>query len=515
MSGSRTQLFQLTEFKGQNNQAGRSAIDDQEMYWSENLQPIGPGNLALLGDSGSAIWTASGSLKVVAFYCYVRGSQRYAIVFQSDGSAVEITLPGGTATTVAGAGTFSSSSPYVPRIAPWGSSGILILTTGGYWAWDGTLHAAGAASPSWLNGGTATNMPSGVSGNAITVYQSRAIIANGAKISISAPSNGATFAASSGGTTFASSDPFLQQSFMDLLQSSGFLYLFGDSSVNALSNVQTTTPSSGSPVTTFYNANVDPQVGNAYPFAGTAFGRALCFANPVGIFALLGGAAQKVSHKLDNLWATVTTSVVPSLGIAVLNGVKCLVALAQVTDVFGTLRTLLMIWDGGKWFVASQTTAPVQIATSMNFSNPQLWATDGAHLYQCFAASPSGRTARLTTKMYAGQDPLAVKSMRSVFLDMTGSAATATVTADSDRGQAQATVAVSPDAVWTNGSDQTVTWENSSSEDVTWNYSGEQIQGAALSASGLLLGLDIAFTAKALNVVRVAASFDELAVIGR
>ncbi|MGH7995642.1 MAG: hypothetical protein ACREFX_04745, partial [Opitutaceae bacterium] len=210
-SASRTSLFQLTEFKGQNNQAGRSAIDDQEMWWSENLQPIGAGNLQLLNDSGAPVWTTSGGTTITAFYCYVRGAQRYAIAFVSDGSAYEVALPSGSATEIAGAGTFSSTSPYVPRIAAWGSSGILILTTGGYWAWDGTLYAAGAASPSWLNGGTATNMPSGVSGNAVTVYQSRVIVENGPATSISAPSNGADFSASAGGTQFTSSDPFLQR----------------------------------------------------------------------------------------------------------------------------------------------------------------------------------------------------------------------------------------------------------------------------------------------------------------
>lgn len=517
MSGAqeRPLVMKLDQWKGQNSQASRSAIDDQELYWSENLLPVGPGNLVMLPDNGPAIWDGVSGETITAPYAYVRSGQRYAIAFTSDGAAHEITLPGGTATVVAAAGTFSPATGYLPRVAAWGNSGILIVSsqTNGYWAWDGTLYASGDASPSWLNGGTPTNMPTGIKGNAITIYQSRAIVADGNKVSISAPSNGATFASSNGGTTFTSSDAFLQQAFMDLQQSSGFLYLFGDSSVNALSNLQT----AGSPsVTTFYNANVDPQVGHAFPTPGVPFGRALIFGNSTGVFALLGGAARKISDKMDGLFATLDATVVPSFALAYLSGVKCLVVCLKCTrTVDGKSGNLLLIWDGEKWCVATQTAAMLQITMSMQDSAPQVWGTDGTKLYQCFGGSPSTIAARLVTKLYQGPDPLALKMLRSVFLDMNGEAAKATITVQTERGTQQAEATVSPVATWFNSSGDVATWSNNVPETVSWGYSGEQVIGQGISGTGLLFGFDTTLDATSLAVVRMMATFDNVTDIGR
>lgn len=514
-SEDRTQRLTLDQWKGLNAQAGRSAIDDQECFWLENLQPIGPGNLVMLPDNAAQIFSAASGATITCFYCYVRGAQRYAIVFISDGSAHEVALPSGSQAVVANAGTFSSAAPYFPRVAAWGDSGILIVTTApnGYWAWDGTLWPPGSSpSPSWLNGGTATAMPTGVSGNAVTVFQSRAIVADRNKIQISAPSNGASFAASLGGTIFTSSDPFLQQAFMDLQQASGFLYLFGDSSVNALSNIQT----SGSPATTtFYNANVDPQTGHAFGLPGVAFGRALCFANATGVYALLGGAARKVSDKLNNMFGALSASPVPSMGLVNLNGVRCLAVLIGAANPLGVGGNYIMLWDGEKWFAAVQTKIVTQVAMSMHNSAPQLWGTDGTALFQCFAGSPSTVPARLVTKFYPGPDPLAVKSTRSIFLGMNGQAATATVTAQSERGNAAVSLNLGPTATWFNSSHVVAPWTNNVPETVPWGYSGEQLLGSAANVSGNLVGFDISFTARSLSIARLLATFDDVADIGR
>ena len=75
--------------------------------------------------------------------------------------------------------------------------------------------------------------------------------------------------------------------------------------MNVLSNVQT----SGTPVTTtFNNQNVDPQIGTPWHNSVQAFGRGLVYANTTGVFALYGGAAEKVSDDLDGIFAQAMAS---------------------------------------------------------------------------------------------------------------------------------------------------------------------------------------------------------------
>ena len=60
----------------------------------------------------------------------------------------------------------------------------------------------------------------------------------------------ADFSTAVGGGNFTSSDSFLKIGFSRLVQSNGFLYLFGDSSINYISGVQTSgvTPTTTSPL---------------------------------------------------------------------------------------------------------------------------------------------------------------------------------------------------------------------------------------------------------------------------
>src|SRR5262249_32932488 len=144
-------------------------------------------------------------------------------------------------------------------------------------------------------------------------------------------------------------------------QSNGFLYSFGDSSINVISNVQT----GGSPVTTtLNNQNVDPQVGTIWPGTVHAFGRGIMFANPSGVYALYGGAAEKVSDKLDGLFADANfTTTIPSAGVATIFGVRTFIYNMFTTDYLGVNRNIMCLWDGKKWFLASQALNTVYIDT--------------------------------------------------------------------------------------------------------------------------------------------------------
>lgn len=505
-------FFSLDKFEGLNQHDQRPAIGDQEMTWIENFIPLGSGNCRTLWAEGTALYTTSGTLTINYQFEFNIGSSFYHALFLSDGSAVQVATDG-TATTIADASTFGTNV----GCAQWGASGLLIISSTGYYAWDTSLHSPGdTTSPDWLNGGTATAMPTGITGSAIEVFQGRVWIADGAKVSFSAPNNGADFSTADGGGTITSSDSFLREEFVNLKQSNGFLYLFGDSSINVVSNVQT----SGSPATTtFNNANVDPQTGLAWRDSLQAFGRALVFGNPSGIYALYGGAATKISEKLDMLFANADFSALtPSSFVAVIFGVKCYGLLFKTIDPFtGNTRAIVAMWDGKKFFLGSQIATLAMVSGQEMDSTLAAWGNDGTKLYPLMTTASATLKKKLQTKLWAGTSPIITKQALRAYVqafDNSGEGFTLSGTADSDVGTADINLTGLLFVKWVNNSNVAVTWENNSSVIVGWSAATLGIIGADLAQSGKLLGFTIDSKSKDFTMVNLGMAYNDVTLYG-
>lgn len=469
------EIFAVENFKGINTKASRPAIDDQEFSWLENWFPIGDGNMRTLYDQGTSIYTASGDT-ILFHYMYNIGSTQYAIVFLTSGKADQVNVNTMAVTHISAvANTFYNGGNF-PDVTQFGSSGLVIISYNGYYAWDGTLYSPGGFAPSWLSGvstlsptgnthttttidsmsstagivvgmgitsstgdipagttvasivsstsitisnaatGTHSSqtftiqwfMPSGLVGNAIEIYQNRVWFTNGATLFFSAPANGATFSLLGGGSV-TSTDAFLKQGYTGLKQSNGFLYLIADCSINVISNVQT----SGSPaITTFNNLNADPQVGTPWHGSIQEFGRGITMGNTSGIYALFGGAAEKTSDSLDGFISNTNPPITgntnfPSSGVATIFGIKVLgVLFPSGKDYLGNVRSILAIWDGKKWFMASQNSALIYINTQEVESNLTMWGTDGTNLFPLFSTADTSISKIAQTKLWAGQSYL-------------------------------------------------------------------------------------------------------------
>ena len=119
-------------------------------YWLDGFMPLAPGNLRTLYGIGAAKYTAGGGLTIVCFYFYNLGATPYAIVFLSDGSAIQVNTITGAATTVLAAGGIVSPSILNLGITQYGSQYLIIVAnqSSGYWVWDGTiLYQAGTLAP--------------------------------------------------------------------------------------------------------------------------------------------------------------------------------------------------------------------------------------------------------------------------------------------------------------------------------------------------------------------------------
>ena len=335
----------LDQWKGLNQQSARGSIDDNEEWWNENLFAIGPGNLRSCWGPGPAIYTAPNDAIIRRMFFGFIGNEtgqfnvpppgRLGWMFLSDGAIDQVDLDTGEVTRVtAQDGDEQVWDPIHPQF--WASAvvwrpqffgniagqqgGVLFGSPKGLYAWDGTtLSSPGEAAPDWLTNGAEVpsdppvpfTMPIGLPGiYAMEVYQSRLWVAGKDVISFSAPANGADFATNDGGGSFGYFGNKLTYSFQDLAASAGYLYVFGDSSIDLIANVQLS--GQGTPqdpfVTNMNYQNIDPQVGQRFPRPTGRIGRYMQMFNGAGIFECRGGEAREIGARVTNITVTLDTS---------------------------------------------------------------------------------------------------------------------------------------------------------------------------------------------------------------
>lgn len=132
--------YQVTKaFKGMNTRPNRTALDNEEFAWLENVQPIGFGNLKVVGTS-SAVQASGSALSwantVSSIYsCNIKNVD-YVVAFEANGGAEYLNLKTNTKGTLASAGTFSTSGV---RMKQWKNDRAIIADPSkGYYTWDTT-----------------------------------------------------------------------------------------------------------------------------------------------------------------------------------------------------------------------------------------------------------------------------------------------------------------------------------------------------------------------------------------
>jgi hypothetical protein len=452
------EIFTLEQWKGLNQQGRRGSIDDQEEWWNENLFAIGPGNLRACWGHGPAIYTAPAGTTILRIFFGFIGyptpqfaapgppaGGRMGWMFLSDGNVDQVDLDLKTVTRIG-----VVWEPVAPQY--WGSAkvwrprffgsvtgqngGVLIGSPKGLYAWDGqTLTSPGQNAPDWLTDQAETDpvppptiMPSGLPGiYCMEVYQQRLFVAGKDVVSFSAPSNGADFSTTNGGGSFGYFGDKLTYSFMDMAASAGYLFCFGDSSTDLISNIQLSGQgTTAAPfVTNFNYANIDPQVGHRFPRPVGRIGRYMALYNGAGIFLMQGGDAQDIGSKVTNVYNTLDTSLyLPTMCPATMFGFRVLLCNGRYTDPFGVTRNLLLMWhpvQGNQfWSVASQNLELTHIGHYEQDSIITPYGTDGTSLYQLFAQPDNQLPKRLSTKALRGTGVamLVVKNFKRLYMEL-------------------------------------------------------------------------------------------------
>jgi hypothetical protein len=272
-------------------------------------------------------------------------------------------------------------------------------------------------------------MPFGVSGTSLESFQQRiwlpypknrtTPVLTGNIFEVTAPQSLTDFATSDGGIVYTSTSPFLRATYFSIKQVGDYLYPIGDSSVDVISNVQT----SGNPITTtFTYDNTDPLTGTSWRDTVQSFKRTALFGNALGIYGIYGGAVTKLSDKLDVLFQNAVfppaaRAVIPSGAVAELFERTFYLFLLTITDPFTeSPRTVMAAWDEREWFIVSQSITPTFIGTQVVNSVPTAWATDGTNLFPLLSKPSKTLTKTLATKLYGANNFPAVKLAMSLHM---------------------------------------------------------------------------------------------------
>lgn len=361
------------------------------------------------------------------------GTGATATAFVQNGQVVliSVTAPGSGYTDnpiVSFSGGGGSGATAKAYLTPTSVAGVYVQAGGNFYTSAPAVEISSVGNNSAY--ATLTFMPYGVSGGAIETFQSRVWLFDpappkfgnippGGNFVVSAPGSINDFATSDGGVQFTNSDSFLQTKYTGARQSNGYLYLFGDGSVNVVSNVLT----SGSPATTtFNNQNIDPQNGLSWRDTRQDFGRSMVFANETGVYGLYGGAVTKVSQKLDQLFVNAifpptAGALTPVGAVATIFNVKHYLLLITIKDPdTQEFRNVMLTWNEKDWVVTTQSVPIVDLASQKVESAFTAWGTDGIHIFPLFQTPSSALSKRLDTKFYGGDKNFIIKDLWALWL---------------------------------------------------------------------------------------------------
>lgn len=496
-------IFEI--FDGINTQTSRPGVKDEQMWWCDGFMPIGPRLLRVMRDHGAGFTPAGG----VVFFAPVNiGDTPYHLVFCPDGSIEAWNINTRLGTQIAAPGTIQNPSPSTTGISQWGSEYAIIVTqqANGFFLWNGaTFYKPGDAAP------VTGTMPTGVGGSAVETYQGRIWIANNASIQWGAPGSLSNFTTAAGGGSFSSSDSFLRVRYTQLRQTNGFLYLIGDSSVNYISNVQTTTTV---PITTtFTNQNADPEVGSPWG-AAIVFNRNILLANSFGVHVSYGAAITKISDPLDGVYNTIPDfgSFVPSVAKAVIFAKKVFVLLLPIVDPYtGQQTNKLLLWDSKRWWASSQSVSLIYIQSQEINSILTAWGTDGVSIYPLFQSASAEFTKVVQTKLWDRPGLIkmtkAASRLFGMFRYYSDEAPQLRISIDNETTTAEQEFDLGPlNFTWFNEDGAPIAWENTLTEAIDWTSAQEGIvllDPTAIGQNGALIGLTLATEAADMALIQL------------
>jgi hypothetical protein len=404
----RTKFFR--EFKGVYTRSSRTAIPDEYFYNLENIMPIGQENAHVVPNISAALLDYAADSIYWSQGVNLLGVE-YLVNFATNGKVFFYNIGAGTSAQVNVGHLLSGSGSQCDQ---WKNTIILFIDSTGYYSYDGTTFAqvTGAGVPT--------------AGSSIAVYAGYVWITNGRQLLVSGINDytATAWTAAAGAQVVNLTDPQIRSTISRLKAANGYLYLFGNTSINAISDVYV--PSGASPPTPlFSNQNIQALIGTDQPASIFAYDRMIMFSSRYGTHTLFGVSAPKVSGDIDGTWQYVDFSQAISGGQVVVNNILCgatlLKCLADPADELSA-RTIVALWYQSSdtspqtgvvstsdiWWFANYGLLTF-IVTGIKNNIPALFGFIGNKLYQLFSDTSTAPTVVVETKLWPMEDEIARK----------------------------------------------------------------------------------------------------------
>lgn len=248
-----------------------------------------------------------------------------------------------------------------------------------------------------------------IGGQSIATYQGRVWISSGRSVFVTDINSFNSFGGA--GFSFTINDSYLVGIITVLYSANNYLYIFGQSSIDAVSNLVVT-----GGVSSFSRINVTGSVGTTNPTSVSAYYRAIIFYHSSGIYLLAGATPERISEKITGI---IKASSGAAYAFQVqIQGEICAGMQFTVLDSFTTTtptqRPLMVMYFRGRWWVASFVNPNPASASVACASLPVngMWVafgwrntSAGTRLYNIFGAGAQN-TWLLRTKLWDGGAPV-------------------------------------------------------------------------------------------------------------
>lgn len=216
-----------------------------------------------------------------------------------------------------------------------------------------------------------------------------------------------------------------------------YLFIMGDQSVKQIGNISLN--SSGN-VTEFTILTLSSDQGTVWPKSCVSFNRVFLFANVNGIYGVFGSSVQKLSADLDGIFANLDpSSTVPVQGdLLDLNSIHNAIFLVQYKAPGASTVPLLLIFDGKKWWLASQLNPMSALvgASTLASGARSLYGAMNAAIQQLFGDASTAVPFTIQTGLtHHGNAVQGKKAIRAGFAAQIGAASQSlTMSVDTEAG---------------------------------------------------------------------------------
>jgi hypothetical protein len=326
----------------------------------------------------------------------------------------------------------------------------------------------------------------------VATFGGRVWVASGRTLYYSAADSATDFTSVSAGS-LTLSDSTLRGNIRAIVSANNFLYIFGETSINIISDLRVTPEGT----TLFTNTNVSASIGTGRTDAIFPYFRSLLFMNDYGMYALVGSTTSKLSDPLDGIFLNIDFNEPITGGQVLINNILCAAFNFTYNDPTTnppTPRQIQAVFFDKKWFVTSQ--GSIDYVTSVPFGGTiKLYGVDDTDLYQLYADPAANINSTIRTALMPLGDPIRTKQALKFGIEATLTyPATLNVTVDSETGSSP-TYTAENFINWVNNLGNTVEWTNNAMETVGWlTVSGYYLYKSDAQQYGKYLGLTLTST---------------------